>query len=69
MGAAMMRAAGVVMRHYIRRHPPIRGGGRDYACPVAELRRRRLRRVLVFACGAAAALALLSAAALGAAMY
>jgi hypothetical protein len=56
------------MRHYSsrRRHPPIRGGGRDYACPVAELRRRRLRRVAVVVCWVAVALALLSAAALGA---
>jgi hypothetical protein len=59
------------MLHYSnsrRRHPPIRGGGRDYACPVAELRRRRMRRVLVVACWTAGALALLSAAALGAVM-
>jgi hypothetical protein len=54
------------MRPYSRRHPPIRGGGRDYACPVAELRRRRMRRVLVVAFWSSAILALLSAAALGA---
>jgi hypothetical protein len=58
------------MRPYSsRRHAPIRGGGRDYACPVAELRRRRMRRVLVVAFWSSAILALLSAAAMGAVMH
>jgi hypothetical protein len=65
----MTAAKGPAMRPFNRRrHPPIRGGGRDYACPVAELRRRRMRRALVVACWTAAALAVLSAAALGAVM-